>query len=1242
MRRPPRRGVVPAGLALSALLAATVAMPAHAALNAGPIDVTALETGAADGVSHLVRLITGDNVIVTGEGPSASVVFQPAADNLTGSASIVRHGKDITVVPDEAQPLLDAGVLDPRLFDVDGLIAQGFSGGRDLPLIIENASGSAEAPAGATRTKSLRSVRGLAATVKAKDAGRMWDGLRSRKQGATTMRLADGVKHVWLDGVVTPQLDKSVPQIGAPQAWAAGYDGTGIKVAVLDSGIDANHPDIAANLIEARNFSTSPDAVDRHGHGTHVASTLVGSGAASGGLYKGVAPKAGLLVGKVLGDGGTGSDSGVIAGMEWAANSGARVINMSLGAPVQSDGTDPVSTALNNVTAATGALFVVAAGNSGDNPTTLGQPAVADAALTVASVDDQGRMATTSSRGPRFRDAALKPDIAAPGVDILAARAAGTAMGLPLNASYTTASGTSMAAPHVAGAAAILAQRRPDWKAADLKGALMASAKVLGHSAFAEGSGRVDIPAALDATVWANNASFGRFLFGQDIAPVARTLTFHNTADRAVTLNLSAVLKHESGTTVNGVLTLDADSITIPARGTRDVRVTAAPNAASAGGAFTGTITATGDGVTAHATVAFLREAQQFAVTVRATMPDGTPVSGLSSVSIYNLGKNDRPIQMRFDANGVATARVVSGRYTVLGHLRNGASSDILTFGLPDIMVNDQDLSLTIDGTKAKPIVVTTPRRSDPFGVGLDIGRKSDEQLLGVGHTIVGSAVGATQYALPSATAQDGRFTLTANWARYSPPYLGTALLPGGQLDLRAEAYNEASRFDGTRRLTVADAGLGTEADLAATAVAGKLALVRRGSEALNTVLKRVEAQNPAGIMVVNPTERQVFGVYPSTRPVFGVPLSVGNKVAAATAKRTVVIRLRGEQNVSYQYNLVRGQKDRISDDQRYAPTVADLASVKVSDFRVAADPENARYTQEGWTGVSTVTNFGSTILPWFAVGTTRQVYLTAVDAMWDRMAFPGGGGPFHRSERVAYEPGSRTEQNWFAPVLHPGTNALARNVGVSTRPSRAGDSMVATIGLRMAGDGRSGEGAGGTPADQNAFRVYAAGQLVGTAPNPNVLLKNLPAQKTTYRFELDSTRTANWWSVSTRSNTVWTFSSAAPAGDARVALPLLEADYDLKGVQLDSTVSANRNHNLTLKFRLGTGDAVHLTDAKVEASYDGGTTWTTQSIDRGSDTVRTKLRTPKNATSASLRVSGTDASGSAITQTVIDAVRIG
>jgi subtilisin family serine protease len=259
---------------------------------------------------------------------------------------------------------------------------------------------------------------------------------------------------------VHADLAESTAQIGAPEVWASGDTGAGVTVAVLDTGIDATHPDLAGRIGATSVFVPGSDIVDRIGHGTHVASTIVGTGAASNGAERGVAPGATVDVGKVLGDDGNGQDSWVLAGMQWAAvDAGAKIISMSLGSPDPTDGSDPLSQAVDTLSAQTGALFVIAAGNAGA-PGTVAAPGAAAAALTVGAVDRDDQLAGFSSQGPRLGDEAIKPEVTAPGVDILAARSQFAPEG---SGPYLTLSGTSMATPHVAGAAALLLGRHPDW-----------------------------------------------------------------------------------------------------------------------------------------------------------------------------------------------------------------------------------------------------------------------------------------------------------------------------------------------------------------------------------------------------------------------------------------------------------------------------------------------------------------------------------------------------------------------------------------------------------------------------------------------------------------------------------------------------------------------------------------------------------------------------------------------------------
>jgi Subtilase family len=314
-------------LAVLGSVGALVAVGATPAIGQAAPNGAAPENTSTLGTQR-ITLVTGDVVTVT-TGPdgrhAASVTpADPAAPG--GFATVTAHGRTY-VYPHAAMPLIASGKLDRELFDVTELAADGYDDAHTaaLPLIVSygpatpgRAAAAMAPPAGSTRTKLLASINGAALGEDKTQAARFWSaisGTPATAPGATragtakpATALAQGIHKIWLDGKVKVDLAQSVPQIGAPQAWQAGYDGKGVSVAVLDTGIDATHPDLAGKIAQTQNFSSSPDVVDRFGHGTHVADTIVGSGAASNGARKGVAPGAQLYIGKVLGDDGSGSD----------------------------------------------------------------------------------------------------------------------------------------------------------------------------------------------------------------------------------------------------------------------------------------------------------------------------------------------------------------------------------------------------------------------------------------------------------------------------------------------------------------------------------------------------------------------------------------------------------------------------------------------------------------------------------------------------------------------------------------------------------------------------------------------------------------------------------------------------------------------------------------------------------------------------------------------------------------------
>lgn len=303
------------------------------------------------------------------------------------------------------------------------------------------------------------------------------------------------VKGLELDRKVYASLDRSVPFIGAGKAWKEDLKGRQVRVAIVDTGIDKNHPDLVGRVVATEDF-TLEGFVDLSGHGTHVAGIAVGSGKGLEGKYTGVAPEALILAAKVLKTDGSGRMSDVMAGVEWAVELGADIINLSLGAPGPGDGTDALSE-ICDAAVSQGVVICVAAGNDGPDRRTIGSPGCARKVITVGACTEEGQVPDFSSRGPTA-DGRTKPNLVAPGVDIVSCRANEVKMGQPIGRDYTSATGTSMATPHVSGLAALLLEAKPGANPELVKEALVSTAKDLHFSEWVQGSGLPQAQAALE------------------------------------------------------------------------------------------------------------------------------------------------------------------------------------------------------------------------------------------------------------------------------------------------------------------------------------------------------------------------------------------------------------------------------------------------------------------------------------------------------------------------------------------------------------------------------------------------------------------------------------------------------------------------------------------------------------------------------------------------------------------------
>jgi len=303
------------------------------------------------------------------------------------------------------------------------------------------------------------------------------------------------IERIEEDEKVYAVLDESVGLVGAHYVQERGLSGKGIKIAIIDTGIDRAHPDFADRIVAVRDF-TLEGFKDGNGHGSHVAGIAAGSGSYSGRKYKGIAPGALIMAGKVLKADGSGRMSDVMVAIEWAVELGADIINLSLTSANPSDGNDALCE-MCDLAVDAGVVVCVAAGNDGPDRRVIGSPAAARRVITVGAVTPTGFVAEFSSRGPTVDDR-LKPEIIAPGVDIISVRARDTRAGKPLDKYYTSATGTSMAASHVSGVAALLLEANRKASPQLIKEALMNTAKDLGVDDYSQGSGMLTADLALE------------------------------------------------------------------------------------------------------------------------------------------------------------------------------------------------------------------------------------------------------------------------------------------------------------------------------------------------------------------------------------------------------------------------------------------------------------------------------------------------------------------------------------------------------------------------------------------------------------------------------------------------------------------------------------------------------------------------------------------------------------------------
>ncbi|MGW4501593.1 S8 family peptidase [Micromonospora sp. NPDC004336] len=1183
--------------ALTATPGAGVAAPApgpgaDAARAATPGGVPVAFAGPE---STSITLITGDTVRYTRFGDGRVAATIDPAPGREGVSYRLRTAEDghYYALPSDGQAAIASGLLDERLFDLTYLAENAYADARtaEVPVIVRyeqdvsaaRLTTKAKTLAGATKPRGLDSINGAAVAVAKKKARDFWQDVIDPKSG---------LEKVWLDGRVKALDDVSNPQIGAPTAWQAGYTGKGVKVAIIDTGIDDTHPDLAGRVVSERNFipagrpggGTPDDARDGHGHGTHVASIVTGSGAASGGRYRGVAEGVDLAVAKALDDAGGGTDSEIIAAMEWAAGpQDAAIVSMSLGGSA-TDGQDPLSLAVNDLTAEHGTLFVIAAGNDGPGAGTVATPGTADAALTVGAVDANDQLAGFSSRGPRIGDFAIKPEITAPGVKTVAARAAGTTMGTPLNDRYTAASGTSMATPHVAGAAAILAQQHPDWTHDQLKTALTGSAAGIEGTVYEHGAGRLDVGRAVTQPITVDTPKVsGRFDHPYTGQTLTRTVTYRNAGSSPVELDLDLSMTAENGDPAPaGFATLDRNRITVPASGSASVKLTMEPTAGAVG-VFTGRLRASS--AAGHQAVVPLSArlgAKMATLTVRLVGRPGESVAPSAAYPVGAVMLNDtdpklagaprsytsawngwRRVEGEQDTWELKMQVAEGGVYGVETIANDRAAGDPpnsyvhtnLLFE-PQVAVPG-DATVTFDLAKTVPVAFQTEQLSVPTTANVGWGYVAASGQRYAGAQTGGGYLNAGYYRVsPTRSMTTGKFWFSPDVTQVAPQAILELGGPGRPMPARyADNFGnmQPAAFETDRRTRLVGADV---LDSGGDVRDALVFVPARSQQEMFAATDAAIAGRAAGLVtdMTLPTDPLKYGEI--DLPVLVVDTTTAGKLAAAVARKaSPPVTIRAQLRAPYEYKIVHYFNDGIPTSMPQLPRDAGLAAVRSTyhvdeppvngNRRPLPDMEETNHTYNPWQFISI--KAGNP----FVGRTTRTEYhtITGPDVVWDRtLHFRDATANLQTltSSRTFTAP-ERGEESWNdlrvpgntqrGPGIRP---EIFRSYAMPCDSCRAGD-VLRFRSLHAVGAGQyvdAGDPAHlGWEGEQNErarlYRLDAKGNATEVTPAHDAYqlpYYTLPAEPTTYRATSTYQPNRPGQRYGKQIDTTWTFRSQRPA----------------------------------------------------------------------------------------------------------------
>ncbi len=782
-------------------------------------------------------------------------------------------------------------------------------------------------------------------------------------------------------------------------------------------------------------------------------------------------------------------------------------------------------------------------------------------------------------------------------------------MGQPVDNLYTAASGTSMATPHVAGAAVLLAQQHPDWKADQLKNALVSTAKTQPQqTVYQQGAGRVDLTRAVAQKVTASGvADFGV----QTAEAGARTITYRNDSGSPVTLNLSVqVTNLDDKQPETDGFGLPA-TVTVPANGTADVPLTLDP-AKLGRGQYSGWIVATGpDGVVTHTAVGALRSGPKHKVTLRAVGLDGQP-TGVPVISLF--GDNSRSDVLAWIPNGSTfTAEVEEGTYLLHSLVENNDPQDeqVSLFTDPNIVVS-KDSEIVIDARKAVPIRIETPKPSEQQAILSYYVHREYGNGRSISHGVMHFSTVKQVNVTPTKPVKDGTFEFSSRWQLVAP--LVQASIPGVSGPLDINLLHRSPSYEGKKRFR-----------LVTSLQDAKGALVVLDSDSEEEQIEAAAAAGAAAVILIRPAD---WGAWTVWRPVGDrepIPAMVttfndGQKLVDRVRRGNATIDLTLTTSSPYLYDVQQVSTGSIPAKIVYKVTAANSARI------------TTRYADNGGFNWAKEQRFGWR--PWqeyswndsqrfVETPKVREEWVTSGDSLWQHRVHhlytwdtmnPLAGGM--TSVPRSYRNGS-SDETWFGPVVRPAAAPGVQSTRTGDRLSLRIPSFVDAAGHYTVGE-----------ATKDSATLSRNGQVVAELPDAweDVITSS---DNAAYKLDVSTERidSEGEWNWGTRTQTSWEFRSAKQADDKATPLALQQVDYKVP-VDLTGRVSA-RTHVVGFESPRATG-------LQAWSSFDEGKTWQRLVV---LGAVGHYLAVVPNAHgTVSLKVAATGPSGSKITQTVIRA----